>query len=79
MSNASASSAWRCGMTDEIRGQLGRAALADLEDALGRLRRLTAGLHLPGVGDALDDAWRALGAVEASLPGEPEPPPAPGG
>lgn len=57
-------------MTD-IRTQMGLDAAADLERALGTLRRLTGGLHLPGVSDALDDAWRALGAMEAAL-GQPE-------
>lgn len=57
-------------MTD-IRTKLGLDAAKDLERALGALRRLTGSLHLPGVSDALDDAWRALGAVEASL-GQPE-------
>jgi hypothetical protein len=40
-------------------------ALQDLEKALRALRRLTGELHVPGVSEALDDAWRALGAVEA--------------
>lgn len=69
-------------MTTEIRARAGLDALSDLEDALGRLRRLTSGLHLPGVSDALDDAWRALGMTEAplrELAGEvPLPPPMPG-
>lgn len=53
-------------MTD-IRAQMGLDAAADLERALGTLRRLTGGLHLPGVSEALDDAWRALGAMEAAF------------
>lgn len=65
--------------TDQQRARAGLDAIANLEAALGALRRHTIGLHIPGMDSALDDAWRALGATESALrqlAGEPadEPP-----
>lgn len=62
---------------DQIRAQTGLDALADLEAALGDLRKLTLGLRIPGADAALDRAWSALGAAEGALRqlvgGEPAP------
>lgn len=67
---------------DQLRARAALDAAADLEAALGELRRLSVGLHIPGMDAALDRAWRALGQVEGSLrplAGEPaDEPPAPG-
>lgn len=67
---------------DQIRAQSGLDALAELESALGELRRLTLGLHIAGANQALDRAWLALGGAEGALrqlAGEPaDEPPAPG-
>lgn len=66
----------------QIRARLGLVALCDLDGALGDLRRLITGLHVPGADAALDRAWSALGAAEGALrqlAGEPaDEPPAPG-
>lgn len=40
----------------QIRARLGLVALCDLEGALGDLRRLVTGLHVPGADAALDRA-----------------------
>lgn len=66
---------------DQIRARSGLDALSDLEGALGDLRRLLTGLHIPGADAALDCAWRSLGKAEGALhqlAGEPDEPPAPG-
>lgn len=67
---------------DQLRARSGLDALDALEAALGDLRKLTIGLHIPGVDAALDRAWGAIGATSYALrplAGEPaDEPPAPG-
>lgn len=67
---------------DQIRARGALESEGELEAALGDLRRLTLGLHIPGADAALDRAWIALGGIRGALrqlAGEPaDEPPAPG-